>query len=240
MERIIAFCLAHIRTIFLLLGFTFIAGYYAYISIPKESYPDITIPVVMVHLEQTGISPQDSERLLLRPLEVQLQTLEGLKEMRSTAYEGGGMIVLEFQAGLNIDKLIQEVRREVDIAKAELPADAEEPRVEEINLSLFPILVIHLTGDVPERTLYKIADDLKEKIEGLSYILKSPIFGKREEVVEAIVDPLKLETYSLTLPQVRELFSTNHLIIPSGKVNLTTKPNGLISQREETNQACRV
>ncbi len=78
-------------------------------SIPKESYPDITIPVVMVHLEQTGISPQDSERLLLRPLEVQLQTLEGLKEMRSTAYEGGGMIVLEFQAGLNIDKLIQEV-----------------------------------------------------------------------------------------------------------------------------------
>lgn len=238
MGSIIRFSLAHARTVLLIFTFILCAGYYSYTTISKEYYPDITVPVVVVNLAQQGIAPQDAERLLLRPVELKLQSLDGLKEMQSTAFEGGGAILLEFHAGLDIDKLIADVRQEVDIAKADLPEDADEPLVHEINVSLFPVLLVQLSGDLPVRTLYESAEKLKEKIESIGSILKAPVFGKQNELVEIIINPLKLETYGLSLLEIKNIFEANNVIVKSaaldnGKGSYLVKVPGLIETVED-------
>ena len=121
------------------------------LSIPKESDPDINIPIIYVSLHHKGISPEDSERLLIRPIENELRNIAGIKEMRSTAYEGGGNVVLEFDAGFDADLALDDVREKVDLAKADLPADTDEPTVHEVNLSAFPVLTVALSGNLPEQ-----------------------------------------------------------------------------------------
>ena len=113
-------------------------------TIPKEAEPDVKIPIIYVQLTQRGISPEDSERLLLRPVETQLKSVGNVKEMRSTAFEGGGYVLLEFEAGFNSKSALADVRAKVDQAKRDLPKDADEPSVQEVNLSLYPVLVVAL------------------------------------------------------------------------------------------------
>ena len=153
------------RTVLLILSLLIVWGLMAYITIAKESTPDVKIPMLYVSVTYEGISPQDGARLLLRPLEQQLRSLEGVKQMQSTAYEGGASIVIEFHAGFNSDKALSDVREKVDLAKPDLPKDAKEPQIQEINLSLLPILVVKLSGDAPLRALYRLARDLKDEIE---------------------------------------------------------------------------
>ena len=129
---------AHARVLVFLL----LAGLVAYLTIPKEAEPDVKVPIIYTQLSQRGISPEDAERLLLRPVETQLKSVANVKEMRSTAYEGGGYVVLEFEAGFNSDAALADVRAKVDQAKHDLPKDADEPTVQEVNLSLYPVLVV--------------------------------------------------------------------------------------------------
>ncbi len=164
MRKIIEFAVFHSRMILFLLAVVLLSGSFAFLNIAKEASPDIQIPIIYVSMNHEGISPEDAERLLVKPMERELKSVEGVKEMRSAAYLGGGYVMLEFEAGFNPDKAIDDIRAKVDITKSELPDDTDEPKVREINLSLFPILVVNLSGDAPERQLMKITKDLKEKI----------------------------------------------------------------------------
>ena len=166
-------------------------------EIPKEADPDVQLPIVYVSMNHEGISAEDAERLLVRPMERELQGLEGLKEMRSTSSEGHASVLLEFEAGVDIDQALVDVREKVDRAKAELPEETDEPIVEEVNLSLFPVLVVTLAGAVPERTLLALARDLQDRLEALPDVLEVEIGGDREEVVEIVIDPLRIEAYDL-------------------------------------------
>ena len=141
-----------------------IAGYIAYSSIPRESTPDVRIPIIYVVMKLEGISPEDAQRLLLRPMENALKTIDGIKEMTSFANEGSANILMEFDAGFDSEKALSDVRNKVQDNEFELPQEAEKPTIHEINLSLFPVLNIMLTGDIPNRTLIKIARDLKNKV----------------------------------------------------------------------------
>ncbi|HEC14659.1 MAG TPA: efflux RND transporter permease subunit, partial [Rhodospirillales bacterium] len=189
----------HARTVLATLVLILIAGTIAYINIAKEADPDINIPIIYVQIDHDGISPEDAERLLIRPLEQELRGIEGVKEMRAKGYEGGASIFLEFDAGFDVDKAMTDVRDKVDLAKPDLPTETDEPTVHEINLSLFPVIVVTLSGDVPERAMLKAARDLKDSLEGISSVLKVGIAGDREEVVEVLVDPVKVESYALTI-----------------------------------------
>ena len=157
MSKIIDYAIGHARLTVATLMFLLLAGYVAYRTIPKEAEPDVKVPIIYVQLTQRGISPEDAERLLLRPVETQLKSVSNVKEMRSTGYEGGGYVLLEFEAGFNSDAALADVRAKVDQAKHDLPKDADEPSVQEVNLSLYPVLVVTLAGEVPERTLLRIA-----------------------------------------------------------------------------------
>ena len=182
MNRIIDAALSHSRTVLATLLLVLLAGSYAYWSVPKEAEPDVNIPVLYVNIHHEGISPEDAERLLIKPIEKELRDIEGAKEMRSTAFLGGANVLLEFEAGFDVDIAMADVRAKVDLAKPELPEDADEPTVHEINLSLFPVLVVTLSGAVPERTLLRLARDLQDRIEGINSVLSAQIGGDREMI----------------------------------------------------------
>src|SRR5690606_798090 len=108
------------------LVFLMIAGALSYISIPKEAEPDVPIPIIYVSLIYQGISPEDSERLLLRPIETKLKTIKGVKEMRSAAYEGGGYVLLEFDPSTDLKTALDDTRNKVSDARRDIPQGAED------------------------------------------------------------------------------------------------------------------
>ena len=182
MISVIDIAINRTRTVMVAFVMIVIAGLVSYQSMPKEAEPDIAFPFINVALELEGVSPEDAERLLVRPMEQELRTLDGLKEIVASAGEGRATINLEFQPEVNIDKALQDVRERVDIAKSKLPGDSEEPRVNEIKFSRFdPMLVLTLTGDAPERTLYTVGAALKERIESVSGVLEVNLVGTRQE-----------------------------------------------------------
>ena len=205
--------------VLLVLAVLLIAGSAAYVAVPKESEPDVSIPTLYVNMTHEGISPEDAERLLIRPMENQLRTIEGLKEMRATASEGSAVLILEFDAGFDPDQALTDVRERVDIAKAELPADTDEPWVQEINIALFPVLVVQLHGNVPERALVGIARNLRDKLEGLPGVLTADVAGEREELLEVIVDPVALESYNLSYTDLLNYVSRNNRLVAAGALD---------------------
>ncbi|MDJ0748821.1 MAG: efflux RND transporter permease subunit [Woeseiaceae bacterium] len=208
------------RTVVLSLLVILVGGVVAYLTIPKEAEPDIEIPFVYVSIEHDGISPEDAERLLVRPMEQELRSIEGVKEMSANAYEGGANVNIEFDAGIDTKQALQDVREKVDLAQAKLPNETEEPTVNEVKMSRFdPMLVLNLAGDVPERTLTTIAKDLKEKLEGIQGVLEVNLVGTREELMEVVVDPLAMESYGLDQAQIIQFVSRNNRLVAAGALH---------------------
>jgi multidrug efflux pump len=219
MRAIIEASFARSRTVFVALVLILVAGVVAYVTIPKESDPDVQIPVLFVSMAHEGISPEDAERLLVRPMETELRGIEGVKEMRSTAAEGRATVSLEFEAGVDIDAALADVRAKVDIAKAELPQETEEPIVDEVNIALFPVMVVTLSGDLPERTLVRVAEELEDAIEGVPQVLDVAIQGKREELVEVVIDPQKVEAYDLRADAIIDAVARNNQLVAAGTLD---------------------
>jgi len=216
MNAIIDAALSHSRTVIATLVLILLSGTVAYIEIPKEADPDINIPIIYVSMSHEGISPEDAERLLVRPMEQELRVIEGVKEMRATAFEGGANVTMEFDAGFDADVALDDIREKVDLAKPELPEETDEPTVHEVNFSLFPVIVVTLSGPVPERTLLKLARDLQDRIEGISTVLKAEIAGDREELVEILIDPVKVESYGLSPIDTVNAIRQSNLLVAAG------------------------
>lgn len=195
------------------------AGIVSYISIPKESEPAIDIPFIYVEVRLEGVAPEDAERLLVRPLEQELRSIEGVKEMVASGGENRATVTLEFEPDADVDKALTDVREKVDMAKAKLPADADEPRVMQVKFSRFnPMLVMILGGNAPERTLTALSLNLKEKIEGLSGVMEVNIAGSREELLEVIIDPLAMESYGLSPADVLNFVDRNNRLVAAGSM----------------------
>ena len=202
MFTLIDYAISHARLTLATLFFLLIAGFVAYQTIPKESEPDVKVPIIYTSVTQRGISPEDSERLLLRPVETKLKSIGNVKEMRSTAFEGGGYVLLEFEAGFDSKSALADVRAKVDEAKRDLPRDVDEPIVQEVNLSLYPVLVVALAGNVPERTMLRIARNAKNAIEQVPGVLSAELRGARDEAVEIIAEPMLMKSYNISLDQL--------------------------------------
>ena len=184
-------------------------GVFSYNSLPREADPDISLPVIYISLYHQGISPEDSERLLTKPMEKELKSIEGIKKMSSTAFLGGGNIVLEFDAGFKAEKALNDTRVKVDLVKSKLPKDTKEPTVSEINLSRFPVLAVALSGNIEKRTLVKIAQELQNRIEGISEVLEVKITGKDEREIEVLVDVIINSDYKIDY-QLTKLIKKNN------------------------------
>ena len=238
MNAILQGLLGRPRTILTLLIFLLVAGGYVYVTIPKEANPDIDVPVFYVSVVQQGISPEDSERLLVKPMETQLRGLDGLKEIRAIASESHAGIILEFQADFDKDEALADVRDKVDRAQAELPDDAEEPTITETNFSLVPTIIVALSGDVPERTLYRHARDLEDRIEAIPTVLSANLNGAREEQLEVIIDRTLLESYQINPVELLQTLQLNNALVPAGFLDtgegrFSVKVPGLIEDADD-------
>lgn len=221
----------------LVLVFLLAVGTLSYMSIPKESNPEIPIPVVYVSASVDGISPEDSEDVLVGPMETEFASLTGLKSMTATASEGRASVQLEFEPGFDADEALDKVREGADKVENDLPSDATVI-VTEINTALFPILTVILSGPVPERTLNDLAEDLQDDIEALSGVLEVDVGGKRTELMEVLIDPTVFETYNITFDELIASITNNNQLIAAGAIEseagrLVLKVPGLIENLED-------
>lgn len=239
MNSLLAAAIDKSRTTLSILAMILIAGMIARATITVETDPDITIPIVMVTIPHPGISPEDADRLIVRPVESEVRALEGIEEVTSYAREGLASFVLEFDVDYDPDVALTEVRAAVDRAQAELPATTEEPLIQAVTMTDFPVIVISLASEtIPERAIYRIALRLKKGLEGLSEVSEANLRGHREELLEALIDPTQLEYYRISQ---RELFNTvlnnNRLIaagaMDTGRGRFAVKVPGLIETRED-------
>ncbi|MCR9139125.1 MAG: efflux RND transporter permease subunit [Alphaproteobacteria bacterium] len=207
------------KTVLTLMVFMIAAGIMSYIGVPKEAQPDIDVPVYYVSIGQQGISPSDSERLLVRPMETSLRGLDGLKELTAVASEGHAGIILEFNIETDKDEVLADIRDKVDQAKADLPSQADEPVITETNFALQPTIIVTLSGDVPERTLTTLARRLKDEIEAISTVREASLAGDREELLEVVVDLMKLESYDITQDELLNALTQNNQLVAAGFID---------------------
>jgi len=163
-----------------------------------------------------GISPEDAERLLIRPLETEIKSIDGIKRIDAIASTNVAQMIIEFDISHDQDKALTDVLEKVDRARAEFPQEAQEPIVEEVSTATLPIITVNLWGDVPERELQRRAKDLKSRLESQSQILEANISGERIDVLEAILDPAKVESLGITFDEIAAAVSRNNSLIPAG------------------------
>lgn len=219
MKGVVEAIIANSRVVLAGLILLLLAGWVTYKNLPKELWPDVQFGFIYITMTLEGVSPDDAERLLVRPMEQQVRTIEGLKEFRSLAYQGGASVVLEFQAGYDIDKALDDVREQVDLAKPDLPEDTDEPLIQEVATSRFPVLVVTLSGDVPERSLRQLAERLQDKIETVPAVLEAAMSGEREELVELVIDPLRVEAYGLALDEIGTIVARSNRLVAAGTMD---------------------
>ncbi len=226
------------RVIVIALAMILAVGATAYITIPKEANPEVSLPLVYVSTTVDGISPSDAERLLLEPMEAEFGTIEGLETMRSEATEGFASVQLEFAAGGDVDEAMDKVRQAADDVQSDLPESATTINVTEINTALFPVITAILSGPVPERTLNDLAENVQDEVEALPGVLEVDIGGKREEFLEVLIDPTVFQTYNLSFDALISQLQRNNQLIAAGAIEtgggrIVLKVPGLIQNIED-------
>ena len=218
MTGIVDWAASRARMVLAFIVLSILAGTLAYVGLPKEGEPDIEIPTLVISLPFPGISASDSETLLVKPMETELADLDGLDRITATAAEGYANVVLEFEFGWDKTQTLADVRDAMDKAEAEFPAGYEQYTVDEFNFSEFPIIIVNLSGPVPERTITRVTKDLQDDLEALDAVLEATIAGSRDEMVEVVIDPLRLEAYNVTAGELITVVQNNNQLIAAGEV----------------------
>ena len=222
MKNIIDWAGQRARMVLFFVVLSLLAGFFSYFSLPKEGEPDIEIPVIFISVPFQGISAEDSEALLVKPLEKELSELKGLKKLSSLAAESYAGVFLEFDYGWDREATLADVRDKANKAESSFPEGAEQYSINEINFSEFPIVIVTISGNIPERTLTKLAKELQDVIETVPNVLETGLSGARDEMVEVIIDPLKLELYNITAGELFNVVNKNNQLIAAGEVEVGT------------------
>lgn len=207
-------------TVYVILFIVVLMGVYSYVTITRESEPEIVIPFVIVSVTYEGVSPQDMETLVTMPLEKKISAISGIKEMRSTSSEGSSTIMVEFETGTIVDEALQRVRDKVNLAQAELPDDADDPEIRDVNFAESPIIFANLTGPVSVAELTDIAEDLEDRLETISGILEVQILGMAEREIQIIVDPIRAGGYGVPLSHLLQLARSENVNTPAGSMDI--------------------
>ena len=210
----------HTRATLSIMLLILVAGAMSRVSMPVEMTPNVTLPVVMVMVRHDGISPEDGARLLIRPIEKELKTLDGIEEIKATARESMVIVTAEFESSEDIKNAVADVREAVDRAKAEFPLDTKEPIVNELSPSPEPTIIVTFSGEnVTERELYSATKYYQRQLEMLPNVLTAGISGHRDEVVDVVIDPSRLEQYGLRIDEIIQAVRVNNLLIPAGEMD---------------------
>jgi len=215
-----SFAVEHRTSVMVMLVIITVMGALAYRAIPKESFPELAIPIIAINTIYPGVSPADVESQVTRVIEEDLATISDLKEMTSTSIEGFSSIVAEFDPSVNLEAALQKVREKVDLAKPDLPEDSEEPTIVEFNFSEIPIMQVNLSGEYGLVRLKELAEELQDRIEALPAVLRADLRGGLEREVKVEVDLGKLQFYGLALKDVTEAIQDENVNIPGGSIDV--------------------
>lgn len=218
--RLGEFAVRNRATVFFAILAIVVAGSAAYTTLPRESFPDIEIPNILVYTLWPGASPTDVESQITDELERELQGLEGIKQITSTSTESVSVVNVEFVSGVDLDFALQKVRDRVNLAKSEFPSDAEEPILRELNFSDVPILQVHLSGDVGPVELRRLAKAVQDEVEAIPGVLRATLVGGVEREVQVDVDPERLRLYGASLDDVLKAIRDENVSIPGGELTL--------------------
>ncbi len=208
-------------TVFFLMFVIFLVGLFSYATLPRESNPDITIPIILVQTTYEGAASEDVENLITIPLERKLKSLKDIKEISSVSAEGASMVTVEYMPDVDIDDAMQKVRDKVDQAKGDLPGDLEDdPVIFEINLSEFPIMKVAISADLGERVLKQIAEEFEDRFEEIPGVLGVDVTGVREREIRVEFDPDRMAAYKLSFTEILSLVQRENVNVPGGSIDL--------------------
>jgi multidrug efflux pump len=205
------------RTTVAVLGIIIILlGGYSYITLPREAAPDIPIPYILVTTTYEGVSPEDMETSVTMKIEKELNGIRGVEEITSSSAEGISLISVEFTPDVPSEVALQRVRDRVDLAKGDLPTEADEPVIKEINFAELPIMLISLSGDVSPVQLKEVADDVQDALEAVPGVLKVDMAGDLEPEIRLEFNPDRVASYNLTIPEILALIPSENVNISAG------------------------
>lgn len=218
--RLTSYAIDHATSVLVLFAIIVVGGMLSYRAIPKESFPEIELPMIAVSTVYPGVSPADMETLVTRPLEEELKGISDVKELTSTSVEGYSNILAEFETTVNLDEALQKVREKVDLAKPDLPADAEDPTIIEFNFSEVPLMQVNLSGEYGLVRLKELGEDLQDEIEQLPQVLRVDLRGGLEREVKVDIDLPKLQFYNISFDDVIDAIRFENVNLPGGSIDV--------------------
>jgi len=207
-------------TVFVLIAMIAVFGVYNYVTLPREMAPDINVPYITVTTTYTGVAPADIENNVTVHLEKKLKGLHDLEEITSVSAEGVSSITIEFLPDVDIDDALQKVRDKVELAKSDIPEDADDPVVAEVSFSDFPIMIVNVAGDIGLIRLKAIADDLEEEIESIPGVLNATVIGGLEREIRIEPDPGRLAAYEIPLTKLLAVIESENADVAAGNIDL--------------------
>jgi multidrug efflux pump subunit AcrB len=214
------FAVEHRTSVVVLLVIIAVLGALSYRATPKESFPELAIPMIAVNTIYPGVSPADVESQVTRVIEEDLSTISEIETLTSTSVEGYSSIVAEFGTSINLDEALQKVREKVDLAKADLPGDAEEPSILEFNFSEVPIMQVNLSGEYGLVRLKELGEDLQDRLEQIPAVLRADLRGGLEREVKVDVDLVRMQFYGLALNDVVDAIRQENVNVPGGSIDV--------------------
>ncbi|MDD5455747.1 MAG: efflux RND transporter permease subunit [Candidatus Margulisbacteria bacterium] len=218
--KLIKFAIKNYLTIFVTVFIIVIFGIKSYFSMPREIFPDIKVPYIFINTFYLGVSPKDIETLVTDPLEKKLKNIKGLDKITSTSRESVSSIFLEFSPDTDIETDLQRVKDRVDLAKNDLPKDADPPAVNEFSFENFPFIYVNLYGRLDLVRLKQIADKLKDELEKVNGVLDVNVIGGQEREIRIIVSPEKLQEKLLSYMDIARAIQGENINIPGGNIDM--------------------
>ncbi len=226
------------NTIYLLILILTISGGLTYSNLPKEMFPEVALPMIMVQTPYPGNAPLDMENLVTKPLEKELFTVDGIKDMKSTSSQDNSMIMLNFNSDVNIKDALQDVKDAVDRANGELPDDLPiDPVVVDIDPSEFPVININLSGDFSTDELKKHAEYLEEKIEEINEVSKVNISGVEDKLIRVNIDKQKMDAFFITFDDVENAIAYENMSMSGGDLIIGNTRRSVRTEGEFKNVA---
>ncbi|GGG08385.1 efflux RND transporter permease subunit [Pontibacter amylolyticus] len=196
-------------------------GIFSYITLQKENFPDIVIPTVFVGTVYPGTSPADIENLVTRPIEKQLKSISGVKEVTSNSIQDFSMITVEFNTDVDVVEAKQLVKDAVDKARTDLPTDLDQdPDVQEVNFSEFPIMYLNVSGNYSLDRLKKYAEDIQDQIESQPEITRVDMVGALDKEVQVNVDLYKMQVAQVTFADISRAISSENVTVSGGNISV--------------------
>ena len=210
----------HSVSVYVLIFILVLSGISTYLSLPREAAPEIDIPVVVVSTTYAGVSPKDIESLITHPIEKELKEIKDVERLTSRSAESASIITLEFEANVDVALAKQEVREKVDLARPDLPKEADEPVIKSISTSDFPMMIVNVTGPYSLARLHAVAEELQDDIEQVPGVLDVHLAGGVEREIQVRVDPARLNYHGVALHEVTRAIEQENINMPGCDVNL--------------------